>query len=269
MRPSLPRLALLLVLVLAATGCGFKRPTMRFKAVRLADVDLGGTQLDVVYSFHNPNPLGLRLAEVSYALDVEGTRVAAGCPPKGLNFAAGSSTDVVFPARVLFSAIAPVVEVFLEKDSAAYKASGTVGIETPLGVLRFPVSHQSTFPVPKIPTFQFQSPSVRNLTFSGARVIFPVQITNRNGFGLPLAGFSADINLAGHEVGTTQVPFAGAMAAGETRIVELPIDVNFLKGGSAVAQAVRSRRATVGLNGSLRSGATTVPIKVSQSVDFR
>jgi LEA14-like dessication related protein len=263
------RLGVVLVLLLVAAGCGFKRPTLRFKTVNLRDIDLGGTNLEVVYTLHNPNPLGLRLAEVSYALDVEGRQVLSGKPPHGLAIPASGSADLVFPARVEFQSIAPTLEVFLTKDRASYRASGQVGFDTPLGVLRFPISHEDTFPVPKVPQVQLQTPSVRNVTFTGARVVFPVTVTNRNFFPLPVGGFSANVQISGASVGTVQAPLAGALAPGEVRQVEIPLDLSFVHTGAAVAQAVRTRRAQVRLEGALRSGGVTVPVVLSQQVNFQ
>jgi LEA14-like dessication related protein len=263
------RLALLLALVAAGSGCAFKRPTLRFKSAAVAETDLEGTTLQVVFAFKNPNPLGLDIAEVSYALEVEGHSVISGKPPNGLNLRSNGSTDLVFPARVRFLDLAPVIETFLTKDVAHYKASGTIGIQTPLGILRFPLSYENSFAVPKAPAFAFQSPRVQNLSFAGARVVFPLQMTNRNSFPLPLGGFSANIAISGSQVGTANAAMPTSLGAGETRTVELPLDVNFMRAGVGIANAIRGGSAHVRLDGALRSGASSVPIVLEQNLSFR
>lgn len=266
-RPA--RLLPLAVLLASAAGCSFQKPTLRFKRAAVQQTDLEGTTLQLVYSFSNPNPLGLNVAEISYALEVEGHPVVSGKPPNGLNLRSNASTDLVFPARVRFADLAPVIEAFLTRDAARYKASGSVGIQTPIGVLRFPLSYENTFSVPKVPAFAFQSPRVQSLSFSGARIVFPLQVTNRNTFPLPVGGFSANIFISGSQVGTAEAQMPGLLAAGETRAVELPLEVNFMRTGVAIANAIRGGNAHVRLDGALRSGAASVPIRLEQNLSFR
>ncbi len=263
------RLALLLSLFAAGSGCAFQKPSVRFKSASVAQTDLEGTTLKLVYAFHNPNPLGLDLAEVSYALEVEGHTVVSGKPPNGLNLASNASTDLVFPARVRFVDLAQVVETFLTKDVAHYKVSGSVGIQTPVGIIHFPLSYENSFAVPKVPAFAFQSPRVQNLSFAGARIVFPLQMTNHNSFPLPLGAFSANIAISGSEVGTSKAEMPTLLAAGETRTVELPLEVNFMRAGVGIANAIRGGNAHVKLDGALRSGATSVPIRLEQNLNFR
>jgi LEA14-like dessication related protein len=258
-----------LVLLAAAAGCSFQKPTLRFKHAAVQQTDLEGTTLQVVYSFHNPNPLGLNVAEVSYALEVDGHRVISGKPPHGLNLRSRASTDLVFPARVRFAELAPLIETFLTRDTARYKASGSIGIQTPLGVLRFPLSYENTFSVPKVPAFAFLTPRVQNLSFSGARIVFPLRVTNRNGFPLPVGGFSANVWISGSQVGTASAELPDLLTAGEARTVELPLDVNFMRTGVAIANAIRGGNATVRIDGALRSGAASVPIRLEQNLSFR
>jgi LEA14-like dessication related protein len=259
----------LAILALCAIGCGFQKPTLRFKSASLAGTDLEGTTLNVVYGFNNPNPLGLDLAEVSYALEVEGHSVISGKPPNGLSLPSKAETDLVFPARVRFLDLAPALEALLTKDVVHYKVSGSVGIQTPIGVLRYPFSYENTFGVPKIPAFAFQSPRVQSLSFTGARLVFPIQLTNQNSFPLPLGGFSAAIAIAGTQVGTSNASLPATLSGGATHVVELPLDVNFLQTGMAIANAIRGGNANVKLDGALRSGAASVPIRLEQNLPFR
>lgn len=260
---------LALVVAFGSTGCAFKRPTLRFKTVQVKDVDLEGTTLNVVYTLKNPNPIGMKLASVAYALEVEGHQVVAGRPPRGLAVRQKGYTDLVFPARVKFREIAPVVQTFLTKDQAQYRASGEIGIETPIGVLRFPLSYTNTFPVPKIPAFRFQTPVIQNISLTGARINFPIHITNKNPFPLPLNGFSAAFSIAGVRVGSANAALPKVFEANQAHVVQMPIQVDFMKVGMAVANAIRNKRARVSLDGSLVSGELSLPIKLSENLNFR
>ncbi len=267
--PRLARLALLFAVALFAAGCGFTKPTLSFKNVRLRETDLEGTTIDVIYRIKNPNPIGISLAEVSYAFEVEGHPVVSGKPPNGMRIPQKGEADLVFPAKVIFGQIAPVIQVFLTQDTARYRASGSIGISTPIGVLRFPLSYENTFPVPKIPRFSFAKPRVEGLSFNGARVVIPLTMTNSNAFPIPLGGFSASIAIANANVGQASAAMPPLLAAGESRMVELPINVDFFQAGMAVANAIRGGAADVRVDGALRAGGLSLPIRLQQNLSFR
>ncbi|MET0402522.1 MAG: LEA type 2 family protein, partial [Cystobacter sp.] len=131
----------LLLAVLALTfitGCAtlqswakkaFKKPTLVFKTARLSQASLSDATVDLVYTLNNPTPLGLNLASVNYSFFVEDKQVVAGTPSKGMNLAANGKSELVFPANVRFADIVPVVQTFLTKDSARYRAAGSLGVK--------------------------------------------------------------------------------------------------------------------------------------------
>lgn len=269
MRTRSIHLVIAVALGLFATGCAFQKPTLRFKNAQLRETTFEGTTLDLTYTLKNPNPIGLSLASLSYGLEVEGHHVVSGKPPNGLKVPSQGSSDLVFPAHIKFQDIVPVVQVFLQKDQAAYTAKGEVGISTPLGVLRLPISYSSTFPVPKLPTISLQSPVIQSLSLAGARVVFPIQVSNRNPFPLPLGGLNANLKIAGASIGSASATSPANLAAGGAQIVELPVNISFAQTGMAVANALRTRSAHVKLDGSLNAGGMAIPVDLSQVVSFR
>ncbi|MFP2907594.1 LEA type 2 family protein [Pyxidicoccus sp. 3LFB2] len=277
--PTMKR-ALLVLAVLSLTtlsGCAalqnllkgaFKKPTLSFKTARLSSASLSDATVDLVYEVNNPNGFGLDLASVDYSFFVEGKQVVAGRPKKGLSLKSNGKSELVFPANVKFSDIVPVVETFLNKDRAAFKAEGSVGIKTPIGVLKFPLSKEGTFEVPKVPQVSFQSPRITNVTLSGATVEFPLQIKNRNSFPLPVAGITGALKVAGADVGTLSTGNLGLLDGSGEKQVTLPLTINFARAASA-AMALRSGgNAQVKLDGRLTSDAQSVPLNLSQLLNF-
>jgi LEA14-like dessication related protein len=247
----------------------FQKPRLTFKSARLSQASLADATVDLVYQLDNPNPLGLSLASIDYAFFVEGKQVVAGTPPRGLNIAARGKSELVFPANVKFADIVPVVQTFLNQDTARYKAQGSLGVKTPIGVLRFPLEHEGTFEVPKVPQVQFESPRISNVTLQGATVEFPLTVRNRNSFPLPVGGISGALKVAGSNVGNLSTGDLGLLEAGSTRQLTLPLKINFLS-AAAAANALRSGgNAQVKWDGQLVSGGQNVPLDVSQLLNFR
>lgn len=275
MKRRLPLLVLAAALTLS--GCklledffksAFQQPGFSFKNVALTDISLGGLTLDTVWQLDNPNSVGLSLATVDYALFIDQKQVLAGAPAQGLQIPAKGSADLHFPAGIKFVDLVGVVETFLTKDNAAWRAEGSLGVQTPVGIIKLPIAKDGQFEVPKVPQVAFGNPRVSNLSLTGATIEFPLTVTNRNTYALPVAGVAGTVSLAGAPLGTLSTGDLGAMDGKGTRQVSLPLTVNFFQAGAAVARAVQGQNAQVSFNAQVTSGPTALPLRVDQLVNL-
>ncbi len=272
-----PVTVLVLSAVLLVSGCkaltdflagAFQKPGFNFKNLGLNDISLAGLTLDTIWQLDNPNSVGLSLASVKYALSVEEKQVVAGAPPNGLQIPAAGSTDMHFPAAIKFQDLAAVVQTFLTKDSGKYKAEGELGIQTPIGVIAFPLSKEGDFEIPKIPDVQFGSPKISNLGLTGATIEFPLNVTNKNSFALPVSGLGGALKMAGASIGNIDAGNLGAMDGKGVKQVSIPLKVNFLSAGMAVAKAISSGNAQLQFDAQVQSGGQALPVNVNQLVNF-
>jgi LEA14-like dessication related protein len=246
----------------------FQQPTLMFKEARLDRVDLAGADFTLTYAVANPNAVGLDVAQVDYALSVEDHALLSGKPSAGFRIAANGSSDVAFPAHVVWRELAPAVEALLEKEVVHYRASGTLGLDTPVGVASFPLAHEGTFAPPRLPSISIQAPRIVSIGFTGARLAIPIAIGNRNGFALPLGKLDGAVRIAGAHAGTVSLPEPPPIGAGQQAVIEIPLEVSFIESGLAVANAIKSGSADLAFDGTLSAGAARLPIHVAQKVDF-
>lgn len=246
----------------------FQEPSLSFRTASLTDISLAGLTLDTIWSLHNPNSIGVSLTSVDYALSIEGKRVVSGAPATGLNIGPAGTSELHFPAAIRFADLAAVVETFLTKDTASYRVEGRLGVDTPIGVVQLPLSYESAFEVPKLPQVAFGNPRVTNLNLTGATIEFPLQVTNRNTYSLPVNGLSGTISIGGSPVGTLSTGDLGAMGGKATRSVALPLTIHLLSAASAVMTAVQGGNAQVSFNARVQSGRAALPLTVRQGVDF-
>lgn len=269
--------ATLALLAVASGGCAylsqffkaaFQEPTFRFLRADVTDFSLGGLTLATRWELANPNGVGLSLASMDYALAIEDRPVLSGRPPQGLTIPARGTAELVFPATVRFQDIAPVVETFLTRDQAKYRASGSIGVQTPIGVVSFPLQYDGAFEVPKLPAVRMLNPKVSALTLTGATIEFPLEVTNRNTYPLPVSQVTGGVAIAGASVGSLSTGDLGALQGRGVRTVTLPLQLNFLQAGMAVANIVRGGTATVQFNAQVQSGGQQVPLPLSQALTF-
>lgn len=276
MRRPIRLLALTFAVASLLSGCAalrglfqdaFKRPDLRFHRLNLKDLSLAGANLETVWALENPNPLGLSLAEIDYTLFIEGKKVVAGKPSRGLQIPANDRAFLEFPANVKFQELVPTLGVFLNQDTAKYRAEGHIGVQTPIGVLKFPLQKEGVFEVPKVPNVAFQPPRIKSMTLTGATLEIPLQITNRNSFPLPVGGITGALSIAGARVGNVSTGNLGLLQGKGAQTVMLPVTVNFASALQA-ANALRQGRGTVALSGNLQSGTASVPINLQDALNF-
>lgn len=275
MRRQLVVLAALLAVV-TMPGCAalrdlfksaFKKPDLRFKTVNLKDASLTGLNLETIWTLDNPNAVGLSLAEIDYALFIEDKQVVAGKPRRGLQIPAADRADLSFPANVKFQDLAPTLTVFLNQDTARYRAEGHIGVQTPIGVLKFPLKKEGVFEVPKVPQIAFAPPRITAVNISGATVELPITITNRNSFPLPIAGLTGAVAIGGATVGNINTGNLGLLQGKGTQTVKVPLTINFASALNA-ANAIRQGQGNVALSGKLQSGDAAVPIVLTEFEKF-
>lgn len=268
------------VLVLALPACAglqdflnqaskvFQQPTFSFANAMLTDASLAGINLDTVWNLNNPNAVGISLAEIDYQLLIEDKQVIAGKPKQGLTIGANQVSQLHFPAAFKFQDIAAVVQTFLTKDFASWKASGSVGVQTPIGIIRLPISKTGNFEVPKVPAISFGNPRVVNVGISGATIEFPLNVTNKNTYALPIGNVTGNLSVAGSGIGNLSTGDLGRMAGKGAKVITIPLTVNFLGAAGAVVNVARGGQAPVSFNAQVQSGGTTIPFALNQTLNF-
>ncbi len=157
------RLALAALLLLTLNSCAlakaalcsaFQRPEVAFQRIEAARWSLDGVDLNVIFRVKNPNDLALEVAKVDYQFEVEGHRILRGSPNRGVQLPANGSRDLVFPARVKFLEVLPAVTAIFTRDNLRWRASGTLGVETPIGILDYPLTRSGQVEVPDLRKFR-------------------------------------------------------------------------------------------------------------------
>ncbi|HEY3586115.1 MAG TPA: LEA type 2 family protein [Myxococcaceae bacterium] len=268
---------LLLVLAAGASSCawlqaaegGFKKPDVAYKSASLSDVSLSGATLNVVTSVDNPNPVTLALAEVDYRLSIDGHPVATGKPPDGLEIPANGAADVTLPASFKFTDLGEAVATVLSKGSAGYKAEGTVGVKTPIGLVKVPLSHEGTFTLPAMPGIALGTPRLAAVAIDHATVELPVTLTGKGSLPVPLQSLQAAVTIGGAHIGDVSAKDLGTLEPGASRSVTLPLTVPFSGALDAAQVMLKGGSVPIALQGQLQSGPAPVPFQLQTTANFR
>ena len=268
---------LLVLLAVGASACswlqmaegGLKKPDVAYKSASLTDVSLSGATLNVVTRVDNPNPVSLALAEVDYRLSIDGHPVATGKPPDGLEIQANGATDVTLPASFKFTDLGQAVATVLQKGSAGYKAEGTVGVKTPIGLVTVPLSHEGTFTLPAMPGIALGTPRLTSVAIDHATVELPVTLTGKGSLPVPLQALEAAVTIGGARIGEVSARDLGTLEPGASRSVTLPLTVPFSGAVEAAQAMLKGGTVPIALDGQLQSGPAPVPFQLKTTANFR
>jgi LEA14-like dessication related protein len=231
----------------------------------LENATLASARFNLAFSVENPNPVGLSLAEVKYALSVEDKPVVSGAPPLGLKIPADGTTDLNFPASVNFADLAAALEAFLKKDVASYQAKGELGIATPVGMLRLPLAQDGQLEVPKLPKLEFGSPRIQRLSSEGMTMSMPLTVTNRNSYLLLVEKLSGALQISGAQLANISTEI-GQLEPKGSRQVSLSLAV---RSTDAIAAIARKGATQVRFTGEVSSGGVSIPLNATQAVNFQ
>ncbi len=276
MRPTVGLLA-----VAAMTGCkqGLPKmpdlsevlPKVRFKDVKVSEIDFGGLDAKLVLEVDNPYPLGLQLAEKSWTLDLAGQRFLDGTDDEGLDIEPAATSPVRIPVSMKWADAFGVATNAKGKDQLPFALHADLGFTTPIGDVRVPLDHEGELPALHKPKISLKALRVEKLDLlkQTASLALDVNLESDQGSPLSFDAFAWDLSLNGSDAaaGTARI---GAVEA--SQLVTLPIDLKLLGIGVAIVDAIKDQgKLDVALkaNADVATPFGVVPLKVNEVATLR
>lgn len=125
------------------TGCSsigkqlVKDPEVKVVDFDITDISLQDVSLNIVMNVKNPNPVPIKLDQISYNLKFSGEQVTEGVLSKGVNIPASGQSDVAVPLKFKYSSIGNLVtSLFKNTFKREYELEG----RAKLGIFSIPFS---------------------------------------------------------------------------------------------------------------------------------
>jgi len=246
-----------------------QEPTVDFNSMSLRDLSLlEGT---VVFNFNvsNPNPIGITLNKLSYDLKIDDSEFVNGVLDKGINLKANGSTSVALPITINYLEFLESVTEFVKKDNVAYDLSGVFeffGFD-------IPYHNSGDIQIPDLPDISIENVCIKNISLTGASVVFRLGVDNENAFPVNISGLDYGIKLAGIQFadGKSNTP-AKIGEKGKTTL-EIPVNVNFLQMGLSAYNLLTKSSSEYKLTGNIKievpeTGEKSFPFSKTGDVTF-
>lgn len=247
-----------------------KEPKLTFRSASLEALDMEGATVAFTFDIENPNGFGVDLARIGWTVDVEGTRIAAGEVPGGLQIRASATSPVAFPVRIRFQDVPGIVSLLGSgKDVIQYRLGGTLGVRTPLGIIDLPLSHEDLLRIPSMPRFTLDGISVRSASFTELALDVRLRIRNPNAFALPLGRLDYALAIGGAHVARAEGAELAGVAGGTSAVVAIPVKLDIVSAGRAAADLARGAEVQVDLSGRAVVGGIPLPVDLRGRVPAR
>jgi LEA14-like dessication related protein len=122
----------------------FQTPVVNLKKVRIIGVDQTAITLEGILEIFNPNDLSSRFSGYTYQVEVEGQQLLTGQSDQPFTVPSQGTFSITIPATILFEDLLAVSKKELFNRYLNYRLTGTVLLDSWIGKLPLPYSHEGT-----------------------------------------------------------------------------------------------------------------------------
>ena len=266
-------------LLMTLTSCAsfktiFKEPEVSFDSVKISGISFNTMDFIFKYKIDNPNAVSLNLESFKYDLFVENNKFISGVSPSPLSIKKEDSSFVEIPVSIEYKELLNVFKDLASKSSAAYRIESEFSVDLPVfGSRAFPVKHEGTFPVLKLPEVTFESFKALSITPFSAILELSVNIINKNSFAISPDSFNFDFTVNKSQWMKGIIKNIEEMAPGKSTVVKIPVEINPSKVGKELFEFIfKGKGLDLVLDGNvlLRTaypgfGSADVPFRIEKS----
>ena len=156
MKRSIPHSAIP-ILAFVFAGCAFLNSALQFTApdlqvteIRVTGLGLTGGTLDLVLDVYNPNAYDIHGTRLGLGLDLEDTHFGDAVITTPFALSATRHNQVIVPVRFEWAGVGAGAQALLTKQAIRYAATGTVGLDTPIGARDLQIHAHGDVPLTRL-----------------------------------------------------------------------------------------------------------------------
>jgi LEA14-like dessication related protein len=243
-------------------GAAFEKPRLTLVGWEPTEADLDGVTIALHWRIENPNGVGLKVTDLEYRLDVESHQAVSGATRSPIAIPSRGAAPFDLPLRVRYREVAGLVGEIFKKPELAWSVEGRVGIDTPVGPILLPFSHQAKVAAPRPPRLSLTGLSVHDIGLTSLTLDVRLALENPNVFPVPGGALSYALRVAGAEVASGATHPLSGVAPGKTQPITLPVRLSYGAAGEAARRAAAGEALDVVLRGQASFGGATLPVEI-------
>ncbi|MDM8526312.1 LEA type 2 family protein [Desulfococcaceae bacterium HSG8] len=267
-------LFILSLTMMAICGCATLQQLIQKPVVQFKDMSLKSTSFvegDFVFRFDvkNPNPIGATIRNIVYDLRFDDKTFIRNSLEQRVSLPANGSNTVELPVTVNYLELFQSVEDFIRSKKLAYDLSGSIGV----GPFDIPYHKKGNFVLPRLPKISMGKVRISDLSFTGASVVFSLDMKNTNPFALDVSGLNYNIKLGGIKFAEGTAANISPISKSGKTTMEIPIHMNFFELGQSAYRLLKNTSSEYELTGEMMfeipgMGEKGFPFKRTGRVSF-
>ncbi len=219
------------------------KPTLSFQKFELKGIDFDKADIDFIFKLDNPNPVGLNIASFDWKLDLAEQPFLDGVRDKGWDLPASGERNLRLPVQVAWQKLIDTGRAMKGQDEIPFTLAGRFTIDTPIGPLTLPYSHNGALPMLHKPELRLATARIANFNLlqQTARIEVDLGVKNEQASPVGFSKFDYKLALGGKQVATGKIPGLTDLTPGKEQIVTLPIDLKLVDLGAQVVQALKDK----------------------------
>ena len=220
------------------------------------------------FTVANPNPIGLRLGDILYDLDINGHRFVSSRLDQGIQLAASGSSPLEIPITINYLDFFGSLAQLVGAETLDYQLSGSAAV----GLLRIPYRSSGKLDVPKLPDISVDTIRIDSLSLSGAALRMTLGLKNPNAFGLKMDGLEYAARLGDLQLANGMTRNITPLAAKGRSLMDIAVNLDFLEMGRGAMTLLSGSSAPCNFSGNMLmdtpAGTKKVPFQFDGKVPF-
>lgn len=242
---------LLFLALTVLSSCTFLKQAPKIEKPKVVDwkVKLTGITFDVVkldyrMKLANSNPIGVKLSNYSYSVDVEQKNLVRGEQTQGFELAARDTAWVNIPLSFTYKQLYNIGKSYVTSDSVQLAFKTNFGLDVPvLGMIQVPFETTYSVPVIKRPSVSIADFSLENVSLLGAKFVLKLKVDNPNSLGIDLGKIGFNFKVNGKSWFNSSIEKGSKLNPKGTTEFSVPIGISFSDISMSVFNSIRKGEA--------------------------
>lgn len=238
-----------------------QKPTAQVVGSSIRGLSLQNAVLLFDIEVANPYGAALPLADLSYALNSNGTKILEGSIQPSGSIPAHGKQVLQLPVTVGFAQVMAAFKGVKAGSVLPYTADFRISVDAPVvGKIEVPLSKSGELPIPAVPQVEISKFEIGKLGLDQTTGTVKLQVRNTNQFPLMLKKIGMSFALGGQEVGSSRLSDAASLQAGETATLSVPLSFSPRTAGASLFNLLRGKQIAYQVSGSIEAGTRFGPI---------
>lgn len=221
-----------------------EKPNVVDWKVKLTGITFDEVKLDYRMKLANSNPIGVKLSNYSYSVDVEQKNLVKGEQTQGFELAARDTAWVNIPLSFTYKQLYNIGKSYVTSDSVQLAFKTNFGLDVPvLGMIQVPFETTYSVPVIKRPSVSISDFSLDNVSLLGAKFVLKLKVDNPNSLGIDLGKIGFNFKVNGKSWFNSSIEQGSKLNPKGTTEFSVPIGISFSDISMSVFNSIRKGEA--------------------------